>query len=106
MTGTMPEVCLVGVTPPKGRIASSTLKGVMATVFHPMLATNVGFFITFGLFVVGWLILAFLTIRWAIRHDRAGFKEWRQRQAAASAIPTVTRFPDPGEQDVGPPFGQ
>ena len=62
----------------------------------PMVATNVGFDITFGLFVVAWLILAFVTIRWAIRHDRAGFSAWRRRQAGAAPTIEPTN-PGPGE---------
>ena len=77
----------------------------MVTDFHPMLATNVGFFITFGLFVVGWLVLAFLTIRWAIRHDRAGFKEWRQRQGGRFGLPTLAADPNHAEHNDGPPSG-
>lgn len=95
----MRPVCLEGVTRPIQRV-SPTLMVAMVTVLHPLLATNVGFFISFGLFVVALLTLFFLTARWAIRHDRAGFKAWRERQRAAAA-PTV----NPGEGDVPPTFG-
>jgi hypothetical protein len=39
--------------------------------------------------VVALLTLFFLTARWAIRHDRAGYAAWRKRQQAA-APPTIT----------------
>jgi len=86
----------------------------MVTALHPLLAINVGFAISFGIFVIALLTLFFLTARWAIRHDRAGFKEWRQRQRAA-AVPTVpqtqTQTPtptptqSPGEGDAPPTTG-
>jgi hypothetical protein len=61
----------------------------MISDLHPLVAANVGFAITFGLFVVALLTLFFLTARWAIRHDRAGYAAWRKRQQAA-ATPTIT----------------
>jgi hypothetical protein len=61
----------------------------MVSALHPLVAANVGFAITFGLFVVALLTLFFLTARWAIRHDRAGYAAWRNRQQAA-APPTIT----------------
>jgi hypothetical protein len=61
----------------------------MISDLHPLVAANVGFAITFGLFVVALLTLFFLTARWAIRHDRAGYAAWRKRQQAA-ATPTTT----------------
>jgi hypothetical protein len=61
----------------------------MVSALDPLMATNVGFAITFGLFVVALLTLFFLTARWAIRHDRAGYAAWRNRQQAA-APPTIT----------------
>jgi hypothetical protein len=64
----------------------------MVSALHPLAATNVGFAITFGLFVLALLTLFFLTARWAIRHDRAGYAAWRNRQQAAAA-PTTTTTP-------------
>jgi hypothetical protein len=60
----------------------------MISALYPLVAANVGFAITFGLFVVALLTLFFLTARWAIRHDRAGYAAWRKRQQAA-APPTI-----------------
>jgi hypothetical protein len=44
----------------------------------------VGFDITFGIFVLALVILAFLTLRWALRHDRSGYAAWRKRQREAA----------------------
>jgi hypothetical protein len=60
----------------------------MVSALHPLVAANVGFAITFGLFVVALLTLFFITARWAIRHDRAGYAAWRNRQQAAA--PPIT----------------
>jgi hypothetical protein len=70
---------------------------LQSVTLQPVVATNVGFFITFGLFVVAWLILAFVTIRWAIRHDRAGFSAWRRRQAEAAPPTIEPTNPAPGD---------
>jgi hypothetical protein len=60
-------------------------------VVTPLLATNPAFFVIFGAFVVALLALVVIVIRWAVRHDRAGWKIWRNEQAAARAqrFPTV-----------------
>jgi hypothetical protein len=77
----------------------------MVSAPPPILATNVGFDISFGVFVVALLTLFFLTARWAIRHDRAGFKAWRQRQQAAAAptTPTVPTTPTAPTAPTTPP---
>jgi hypothetical protein len=78
----------------------STLQSV---TLQPVVATNVAFYITFGVFVVAWLVLAFFTIRWAIRHDRAGFSAWRRRQAGAAPTIAPTIEPtNPGSGDAPP----
>ena len=79
----------------------------MVSALHPLVATNVGFAITFGVFVVALLTLFFLTARWAIRHDRAGYAAWRSRQQAA-APPTTTETTTPTTTETvaegdGPP---
>jgi hypothetical protein len=74
----------------------STLQSL---ALQPLVATNVGFYITFGAFVVAWLVLAFFTVRWALRHDRAGYKAWRRRQAGGA--PTIDPTP-PGPGDAPP----
>jgi hypothetical protein len=54
----------------------------------PMLAAdNTGFFAIFGLFVVALVVLTFFTLRWAIRRDRTGREEWKQRQQQRGTPP-------------------
>jgi hypothetical protein len=77
----------------------------MESLLPALLGTDVEFFVSFGIFVLAMLVLAFLIVRWAIRHDRSGFSVWRQRQQAAA--PTRTQMQSPpgpaaGEGD-GPP---
>lgn len=101
----MHAVCLEGVTrcdAPRPRACSSTLTGAMVSALHPLVATNVGFAITFGLFVLALLTLFFLTARWAIRHDRAGYAAWRKRQQAAAAPTTTETAAEGAEGDVPP----
>ncbi|HVT41567.1 MAG TPA: hypothetical protein VHD39_01185 [Acidimicrobiales bacterium] len=43
---------------------------------------NVAFFVIFGLFVVAMVVLVVIVILWAVRHDIAGRRAWRQRQEA------------------------
>jgi len=58
----------------------------------PIVATNVAFFVVFGIFVVAIVTLAVLTIVWAVRHDMSGWKIWRKQQEdaarAAGTLPT------------------
>jgi len=83
----------------------------MVSAQSPLLALDAAFAITFGIFVLALLILAFVTLRWAFRQDRAGFKAWRQRQQESAAAtpspgpapaPTPTPAPAPGEGDAPP----
>jgi hypothetical protein len=47
-----------------------------------LLAANVGFAVVFGIFVVAVVVLAVITITWALRRDRAGRAAWRRRPQA------------------------
>jgi len=50
-----------------------------------LLATsNTAFGVVFGLFLAGFAVLCFLTLRWAVRRDRRGRAAWLARQAEAS----------------------
>jgi hypothetical protein len=49
-----------------------------------LLATNVAFYVVFGLFVVAMMVLTVIVVVWAVRHDMTGWKAWRQRQEAAA----------------------
>jgi hypothetical protein len=48
-------------------------------------AADVAFGIVFGVFVLAFLVLAFVAIRWGVRRDRPGRQAWRQRHFDASA---------------------
>ena len=50
----------------------------------PAAASNVAFFVIFGVFVAAMLVLIGIIIVWAVRHDMAGRRAWmeRRRQAA------------------------
>ena len=48
-------------------------------------ATNTAFYAIFGVFVVAMVVLIVIILVWAIRHDVAGRRAWRDRQQAAQA---------------------
>jgi len=50
-----------------------------------LLASNAPFAIIFGIFVVALVVLIVIVLMWAIRRDRAGRAEWRQRQQDRAA---------------------
>lgn len=53
--------------------------------------TDVAFYVGFGLFLLAFVVLAVVTLRWAVRRDRAGRAEWaRRRQAGEAAGTTVS----------------
>jgi membrane protein implicated in regulation of membrane protease activity len=78
---------------------------------HPVMAllgaapaTDVAFGVVFGLFVLAVVVLAVLTIRWAVRRDRPGREAWKARSLArrAGAAPPSSNGPGlvegPGER--------
>jgi hypothetical protein len=48
-------------------------------------ATNTAFYAIFGVFVAAMLVLIVIIIVWAVRHDVAGRRAWRERQEARQA---------------------
>ena len=46
-------------------------------------AAPVAFYAVFGVFVAAFVVLAAVTVRWAVRRDRAGRADWVRRRAAA-----------------------
>jgi hypothetical protein len=48
-------------------------------------AANTAFFAIFGVFVVAMVVLILIILVWAIRHDVAGRRAWRERQEARQA---------------------
>jgi len=45
----------------------------------PIIGSDVAFFVVFGAFVVAFVVLSVITLRWAIRRDRAGRAAWQER---------------------------
>jgi hypothetical protein len=62
----------------------------------PLLASNVAFAVIFGIFVVALVVLIVITLTWALRRDRIGRAQWRQRQAERSAAGESDPPPAPG----------
>jgi len=55
----------------------------MAPAFvPPVSATSAAFDAIFGVFVAAMVVLMVVVITWAVRHDVAGWREWRARQEA------------------------
>jgi len=44
--------------------------------------TPAAFYAVFGVFVAAFVVLAVVTMRWAVRRDRVGRAEWVRRRAA------------------------
>jgi len=57
--------------------------GVVPTV---LLGADVAFDAVFSVFVVAFVVLAVVTVRWAIKRDRAGRAAWVRRQAPARDV--------------------
>ena len=46
----------------------------------PAAASNVAFFVIFGIFVVAMLVLIGIILVWAVRHDMTGRRAWMERR--------------------------
>jgi hypothetical protein len=51
-------------------------------------SANAAFYVIFGLFIVAMLVLVVVVIVWAVRHDMAGRRAWRERQEARRGPPS------------------
>lgn len=56
-------------------------------------ATNTAFYAIFGVFVAAMLVLVVIIIVWAVRHDVAGRRAWRERHE-----PGQVGWPPPEDQ--------
>jgi hypothetical protein len=74
------------VTEPRG--SDLTSRSMAQIGFAP--AADVAFGIVFGVFVLAFLVLAFVAIRWGVRRDRPGRQAWRQRHFDAAARASQT----------------
>lgn len=48
-----------------------------------LLGSNTAFLAVFGVFLAAFFVLAVVTLRWAVRRDRAGRAEWLRRRTQA-----------------------
>lgn len=48
------------------------------------MAADAAFYSVFGVFVAAFVVLLVVTLRWAVRRDRAGRAEWLRRQRERS----------------------
>jgi hypothetical protein len=58
---------------------------VPVAAISPFLAASAGntaFYAIFGVFVAAMLVLVAIIVVWAVRHDVAGRRAWRERQEA------------------------
>ena len=53
----------------------------MGSLAPSLVASATAGFVLFGVFVVAFVVLAVITLRWAVRRDRAGRAQWVQRRA-------------------------
>lgn len=56
--------------------------------------SDAAFLAVFGVFVAALLVLAVVTLRWAVRRDRAGRAQWLRRQDPARPNGLATRRKD------------
>jgi hypothetical protein len=50
----------------------------------PVLASDAAFVVVFAVFIAALVVLVVMTMRWAVRHDRSGWRTWRARQLSAA----------------------
>lgn len=61
----------------------SNLVAVVTVALLVVGGSDAPFLAVFGVFVAAFLVLAVVTLRWAVRRDRAGRAEWLRRQDPA-----------------------
>jgi len=68
----------------------------MTPVLSLLASDSVAFGVIFGIFVVALLALIVIVLRWAVRRDRQGRDQWKQRQANRMAGTERDVPPAPG----------
>jgi hypothetical protein len=58
----------------------------MPTASTSILAADAAFVVVFSVFVVAFVVLAVITLTWAVRRDRQGRRAWLERQRGASGM--------------------
>ncbi len=76
---------------------------VLARTAPKAAASNAGFVVLFAIFVVGMLVLIFLTMRYVIRRDKAGRQAWLERQVERQAQATRASPPPQRKKPGAPP---
>ncbi|MGH8979435.1 MAG: hypothetical protein ACRDWE_00235 [Acidimicrobiales bacterium] len=71
-----------------------------------MLASEVAFEAVFAVFVLAFLVLAVITIRWAVGRDRKGRAEWARRRAPVQDVRTGLPAPHTNGHVDGPGNGR
>jgi hypothetical protein len=56
---------------------------------------SVAFAVIFGIFVAALLVMIVIVLRWAVRRDRTGRAQWRQRQTGRASPPDGDAPPPP-----------
>jgi hypothetical protein len=78
-------------------LASSTLSSASA-----LAGADAAFIVVFGAFVLAFVVLAFITLRWAVRRDRTGRDQWLRRQAEQGAAGGTGSAVPSTDGSVGP----
>ncbi len=55
-----------------------------SVLLAPAAASNVAFYVIFGVFVAAMLVLIAIIVVWAVRHDIAGRRAWNERRERAA----------------------
>jgi hypothetical protein len=55
-----------------------------SVLLAPAAASNVAFFVIFGIFVAAMLVLIGIILVWAVKHDMAGRRAWMERRHQAA----------------------
>lgn len=64
-----------------GTLGALHASGALGAAAPRLLAADAAFDAVFGVFIAAFVVLAVVTLRWAIRRDRVGRAEWVRRQA-------------------------
>jgi hypothetical protein len=59
---------------------------LLVTTARVLASSDTAFFTLFGFFVAATLVLSVITLRWAIRRDKAGRAAWRARQQGDTPV--------------------
>jgi membrane protein implicated in regulation of membrane protease activity len=83
---------LAGVTSGAETVTAAAPMRAVATLGHLLfVGADAAFYAVFGVFLVAFLVLVVITLRWAVRRDRAGRAEWlRRREESGTGAPETS----------------